>query len=87
MRLRAIEEGRLSSTSEILIEKAIKGHFTPPKNYEHLLDSYISLKDRSGPPLSHYVFFWTSCDTLFVDRQPKYDRKGNSSIGEFTIRL
>ncbi|RDL30184.1 uncharacterized protein BP5553_10462 [Venustampulla echinocandica] len=87
MRLRAIEEGISGSEFEIPIQKSIKEHFTPPKNYEHLLDSYISLKDRSGPPLSHYVFFWTSCSTLLVDRQPTYDREGNSSFGQFSIRL
>lgn len=87
MRLRAIEERILNSSVQISIEKSIREHFTPPKNYEHLLDSYISLEDRSGPPLSHFVFFWTSCSTLHVDRQPEPDREGNPSIREFFIRL
>lgn len=87
MRLRAIEEGVLPSRSQLSIEKAIKEHFTPPKTHEHLLDLYISFEPRSGPPLSHYVFFWTSCATLHLDREPKDNRKGNSSIGNFRIRL
>jgi hypothetical protein len=87
MRLRAIEEGVLSSWPDLSMEKAIYKHFTPPKTHEHLLDLYISFERRSGPPLSHFVFFWTSCATLHVDREPKDKWKGNSSIGNFAIRL
>jgi hypothetical protein len=87
---RAIREHKLNSSSVISIEEAIDKHFTPPSNNERILDSYISAKDRSGPPLSHYVFFWPSCGTLYIDRQPKIHRGGRSKNREicysFTTR-
>jgi hypothetical protein len=92
MRRRALREGQLYYSSIISIEKAIDKHFTPPSNNEHILKSYISAKDRSGPPLSHFVFFWTSCGTLHVDRQPNTtgratQESGNLRFVHIQIRL
>jgi hypothetical protein len=83
---RAIREHKLHPSSVVSIEEAINKHFTPPTNNERILNSYISAKDRSRPPLSHYVFFWTSCGTLYIDRQPNIHRGGDSRIGKFAIR-
>jgi hypothetical protein len=85
MRSRVIQEHKLSSSSIISIEEAIDKHFTPPSNNERILNSYISARDLSGSPLSHYVFFWTSCGTLYIDRQPKTHRGVVPRIGKFAI--
>jgi hypothetical protein len=86
MSSRAIREHKLPSSSVLSIEKALHNHFTPPYNNEDMLNSYIAAKGCSEPPLSHYVFFWTSCGTLYIDRQPKTHRWGDPRIGKFAIR-
>jgi hypothetical protein len=74
IQLRAVREG-----------KAIEEHFTPPLEYKHILSSYISAKTGLGPPISHSVFFWTSCGTLRVARQPRHIWKSDLIVEEFAI--
>lgn len=76
-----------SKSSILEMKGEFSKHFIPPNDHENILYSYISLKDHSGTPLSHHVFFWTSCGTLHVDLQPTDHKKGGSNIGKFAVRL
>ncbi|KAN0110061.1 hypothetical protein V8E51_006448 [Hyaloscypha variabilis] len=86
IRNRAIKEGKIPSSSVHSINMTNK-HFTPPSNHQDILNLYLSAKERSGPPASHYVFFWTSCGTLYVDRRPKNYRGDDLRIKKFAVRL
>jgi hypothetical protein len=83
---RAIQNGKIPSSSVISINRTINKHLTPPYNHEDILNLYVSAKERSGPPASHYVFSWTSCGTLYVDRRPKDDRGDDLRIKKFAVR-
>jgi hypothetical protein len=51
------------------IEKELQRHFMPQPPSE--LATYIELHSPSKPPLSHHIFLWASCATLYVDRPSK----------------
>ncbi len=83
---RAIKTGKITYSSVLSINRTSNKHLTPPYNHQDTLNFYISAKERSGPPASHYVFSWTSCGTLYVDRRPKDDRGDDLRIKKFAVR-
>lgn len=52
------------------LEMELRRHFTPQRRAK--LATYIGqLPSPSKPPLSHHIFLWASCASLYVDRPPK----------------
>jgi hypothetical protein len=80
--LSTIQEGEADQNS--LFSEETKAHFTPPMDYEHILYSYVS-QSHFGPLLSHYVFFWASCASLYVDLHPSTNWRGEITLGRFAI--
>jgi heterokaryon incompatibility protein (HET) len=65
-------------------------HFTAQPSPE--LQTYLELQHPRKPPLSHHIFLWASCASLYVDRPQKRDgsrglrmEEGGRQIG--SIRL
>lgn len=59
-----------NDTTEIArLKKELRQHFTPRLGQE--LQTYIELQSPYKPPLSHHIFLWASCASLYVDRPPK----------------
>lgn len=85
IRLRAIESGNFRSQNAISVDEGFRTHCTPPSDHEHALNSYASNASPSGPPLSHYVFFWTSFGKLWVNRHPHDIWKDDPTHGIFYI--
>jgi hypothetical protein len=61
---------RSNDTTEIArLEMELRRLFTPQPCQE--LQTYIELQSPSKPPLSHHIFLWASCTSLYVDRPPE----------------
>jgi hypothetical protein len=82
---RAIQDVKIRSSSVLSINKTINEHLTAPYNHQDILNLYVSAAERTGPPVSHYVFSWTSFGTLYVNRQPKNDRGDDLRIKKFAV--
>jgi hypothetical protein len=52
------------------LEMKLRQYFTPQRRAK--LATYIGqLPSPSKPPLSHHIFLWASCASLYVDRPPE----------------
>lgn len=65
-------------------ERLLRRHFTP-QPCEILISTYIQEPNPSKPPLSHHIFLWASCASLYVD--PPLDVVYHPATYDFPIRI
>jgi hypothetical protein len=93
------DDGNIYTVEECNIERIpfqFRQHFTPQPGQE--LQTYIELQSPNKPPLSHHIFLWASCASLYVDRIPKDEtyrvswdlpiriNEGGEAIGSIHLR-